>query len=319
MSFPTPSMLVFGPQASTPSSETLSQLRSLLGSDSKAPLKPIRDAVRDIATVWPTLAASGLQLNGLPGAQYIQQLLSLVTSQEAETATQIDNLPSTVMTPLTVLLHLTQYLLYADGRSPNGISSHAQIIDQVRPKGGIQGFCTGLLSAVAIGISRDEEALAGWIGTALKLATAIGACVDADARGPSSDETGCVVVKWTSEEGKTQLLGTIDQIPGAYISVYPDGNAATITAPLTSMNTLTQAIQAHKLVSISVDMRGRFHTADHQTIADKLKELCATVPELQLPRALELSVPILGNDGRTFPPTCFLHDILIDAIQAIGT
>lgn len=207
-------MLVFGPQASTPSSETLYQLRSLLGSESQAPLKPIRDAVSDIATVWPTLAASGLQLNGLPGAQYIQQLVSLVTSHEAGTEVQIDKLPSTVMTPLTVLLHLTQYLLYVDARSANGVSSHTRVLEEVRPKGGIQGFCTGLLSAVAVGVSRDEEALTRSIGTALKLAVAIGACVDADALSDSSDETGCMVVKWSSDEGKTQLLEVIDEIPG---------------------------------------------------------------------------------------------------------
>ncbi|KAJ5649902.1 polyketide synthase [Penicillium longicatenatum] len=314
MSFTNLSMLVFGPQASTPSSETLSQLQSLLKSDSQAPLKPIRNAVRDIATVWPALAASDLQLNGLSGAQYTQQLLSLITSQEAETEVQIDKLPSTVMTPLTVLLHLTQYLLYVDARSSNGISSHAQILDQVRPKGGIQGFCTGLLSAVAVGASRDEEALAQWIGTALKLAVAIGVCVDADALTQSSAETGCMVAKWSSEEERTQLLETIEQTPGAYISVYPDGNAATITAPLASMATLRQAVQAQKLVSISVDMRGRFHTTDHQNIAEKLKEFCATVPGLQFPRVQELLVPILGNDGRTFSPTSFLHDVVIDAM-----
>lgn len=80
------------------------------------------------------------------------------------------------------------------------------------------------------------------------------------------------------------------------------------------MTTLTKAIQTYKLVSIPVDMRGRFHTADHQITADKLKELCATIPALQLPRVLELSVSILGNDGRTFSPLSFLHDILIDAM-----
>ncbi|CAG8883003.1 unnamed protein product [Penicillium egyptiacum] len=314
MSFTSPSMLLFGPQSSTPSQETLSQLRYLLGSDSHTPLKPLWDAVRDVATVWSTLTASDLQLNGIPGAKYIQQLLSLVGPQEPETEIQIDQLPSTVITPLTVILHLAQYLLYIDARSANNISSHAQVLEQVRPKGGTQGFCTGLFSAVAVGVSRDERDLARWVRAVLKLAVAIGACVDADARGQFSAETGCMVVRWSNEGGKTQLLGSIDQIPGAYISVYPDGNAATVTVPLTSMATLTKAIQAHKLVGISLDMRGRFHTVDYQAIADKLKGLCARVPELQLPRAQELVVPILGNDGQIFPPTSFLHDIIIDAI-----
>ncbi|PWY76491.1 polyketide synthase [Aspergillus sclerotioniger CBS 115572] len=315
MSFNTPSMLVFGPQSSTPSLECLAQLQSVLGSESKSHLQSLRAAVERAFTVWPMLLASDLSLADLPGDQYIKQLLGLVSADIDPAVVRVGDLPSTVVTPLTVLLHLAQYLLYVGSGSAHGISTHSQVLDRVRLQGGVQGFCTGLLSAVAVAGSHDEQELIHRASTVLRLAIAIGACVDADAHGQSSSkEAGCIVVKWSNEEGKAQLLRSLAQTAGAYISVYPDGNAATVTVPTNAMATLSQTLQTHNLVAIPLDMRGRFHTTEHESIAGQLKQLCAMTPDLQLPRASELLVPVLGNDGQALPCDTFLHDLLIDAI-----
>ncbi|RAK98984.1 uncharacterized protein BO80DRAFT_411067 [Aspergillus ibericus CBS 121593] len=313
MSFKAPSMLVFGPQSSTLSPECLSQLRTVLGPQSTPRLQPLRAAVESLSTVWPVLAASDRSLATLPGHEYIQQLRGLLSADLDTTVVRVSELPSTVVTPLTVLLHLTQYLLYVESGSTHGVTSHAQVLDRVRQQGGVQGFCTGLLSAVAVAGSRDEHEFIRWASTALRLAIAIGACVDADAQG-HSQEASCIVVKWSTEEGKAQLLESLAQTVGAYISVYPDGNAATVTVPTEAVATLTQTLQAHKLVAIPLDMRGRFHTTEHESIAGQLKQLCATTPELQLPRASELLVSVLGNHGQVLPSDASLHDLLIDAI-----
>jgi hypothetical protein len=58
--------------------------------------------------------------------------------------------------------------------------SYREILDTVKTRGGIQGFCTGLLTALAVASSPDEETLVEVACQFVRLAACIGAYIDLD-------------------------------------------------------------------------------------------------------------------------------------------
>jgi hypothetical protein len=77
---------------------------------------------------------------------------------------------------MTVIIHLVQYLNYLDRSN----CTHAQVLVHTRLGGGVQGFCVGLLSAIAVASSRNEHDVVRMGAVALQLATCIGTYIDWD-------------------------------------------------------------------------------------------------------------------------------------------
>ena len=73
--------------------------------------------------------------------------------------------------PMLVVIQICQYFQYLE---LHGIS-HAQFLAQLRAGGGVQGYCGGLLPAIAIACSRDEAEVVENAAKAARIALAIGA------------------------------------------------------------------------------------------------------------------------------------------------
>lgn len=73
--------------------------------------------------------------------------------------------------PMLVIIQICQYFQYLE---LHGIT-HAQFLAQLRAGGGVQGYCGGLLPAIAIACSRDEAEVVENAAKAARIALAIGA------------------------------------------------------------------------------------------------------------------------------------------------
>ena len=66
--------------------------------------------------------------------------------------------------------------------------------------GGIQGFCVGFLSALAVFSSEKEADIGAVAAISLRLAVSIGAYVDQDGVfAEPSNETACAIIRWRGE------------------------------------------------------------------------------------------------------------------------
>lgn len=104
-------------------------------------------------------------------------------------------LPNLVLSPLVVITHLVEYMKFLDinpGQSPFL---------------GTLGFCTGVLSAFTVAVSKDRNEVRKYGAKALRLAMLIGGMVDAqevlDASGPAT----ALATAWSSgnPSGKEEL------------------------------------------------------------------------------------------------------------------
>jgi hypothetical protein len=92
--------------------------------------------------------------------------------------------------PFTVVLQIALFLQHlAKSNAGTDYRSTIQTLQQY----GVQGFCTGFLTASAIGFSGNEEQLAEFTAVSLRLAMCVGAYVDNNA---SSNPVCALSVRW---------------------------------------------------------------------------------------------------------------------------
>ena len=169
-----PSLVAFGSLAHWPVPEQLHLLRKLLLHI--ASLRPIVQTLQEyLATLTTSLCSKDPTLNALTIEsaaedlkQWIEDGTNVASSNEQRNA---------MLMPMTIIAQAVQYLSYL--RQSESID-HVSVLKNVSTRGGIQGFCAGLLTAVAVASSRSEEEIGIHIATSIKLAFCIGVYVDHD-------------------------------------------------------------------------------------------------------------------------------------------
>lgn len=199
------------------------------------------------------------------------------------------DLPNALLTPLVVLGQLTQYTQYVKAANfEAGLG-----LDRWSPQPGriTLGFCTGLLSALVVSAASSKAEFERLGSVAIRLATMVGALVDAeDQRGPHGLSKS-LSVAWSTPEHKKELDTVLKIFPEAYISVYYDENRVTVTTSASSTSALQQRLKKSGMVAVEIGLRGRFHAGAHQEDIDAAISLCESIPELQLPDASEIVIP----------------------------
>jgi Starter unit:ACP transacylase in aflatoxin biosynthesis len=200
-----PSIIAFGSQTTWPSSECLYQLRAALLLQPR--LRTFLAAIKELPKLWQDLIVQDPRLTTVPGQACLEDLVEWVNHGEFQSTS---GLPASVLTmPFTIIIHITQYFHYLDGLQSN----HAEVLKNVE-MGGVQGFCTGMLTAIAVACAKHEEDVNILGVVALKLALCIGAYVDLDgAFAREANETTSVAVRWRSEAGHDKVLETLKSYP----------------------------------------------------------------------------------------------------------
>ena len=208
-----PFLIVCGPQAGWPTYQELFNVKAFLLSEPR--LRPFLTAIRELPKLWSSLTATVPELETTKGSELLDLLAQWILDKDC--FQRDHNPPNILSTPLTVIVQVVQYFQYLRSLG----STHADMLDSVR-SAGIQGFCTGFLTATALACSEDEAEVNGLGAVALRLAVCVGACVDLDGR--SADPpivTGCLGVRWKAERGREDVDQILKQYPDVMLITSP--------------------------------------------------------------------------------------------------
>jgi hypothetical protein len=206
-----PSTVVCGSQTPPPSSDCLQRIQSNL-KDPK--LKELVKAVDDLPQFWSHLVEVKPALSRVND----EPLRRLKDWASGDGILEIpEGLPNILLAPLTVIIHLVQYLQFVhslDADDSQGEDRHRRIL-QSTCKGGFQGLCMGFLSAAALACSGSERDIWCNATVALRIATCIGAYVDLDRLTyDSGDDHVCVIIHWEDNCGKDRVTEVLKGYPG---------------------------------------------------------------------------------------------------------
>ncbi|KAI9884810.1 MAG: Type I Iterative PKS [Watsoniomyces obsoletus] len=281
-----PSLVVFGPQTTWPTAEYLFQLRAVLLLDPR--LHSFLFAIKGLAEFWQDLVKHDPALKVVSGGKYMDDLREWIDHGEFPPKSGVP--PNVLTMPFTIIIHLVQYFHYMDQDV-----SQAQLLEGLKV-GGVQGFCTGILTALAVGCSKTEEGVNTYGAVALRLALCIGAYVDLD--GISSDgalESASLAVRWRSAAGHELIMEILKNYPNAYISVIRDSTDVNITSPKTVVAALSQQLTAQEMAVKSTGLEGRYHTTANKEALEKISGFCASRSDMAFPDANQLLVPVRSN------------------------
>lgn len=204
-----PSLLVFGPQTEFPPEASLQAARQELISNPY--LADLRNSVSELFDYWRELVGFDPTLQQVPGAEHLERL-----SQWVENGGPFPHhhghIPNHYALTVTVILQIAQYIRFIEQL---GEGSHSKVLQSVT-RGGIQGFCVGFLSALAVATSESEADIGASAATALRLAVAIGAYVDSDGEySPTETRYATVAVRWRdgSADDKSEVVKIVESIP----------------------------------------------------------------------------------------------------------
>ncbi|ORY67213.1 uncharacterized protein BCR38DRAFT_152977 [Pseudomassariella vexata] len=149
----------------------------------------------------------------VPGSKYLGNLSQWIQDGGSFPHHQRDS-PNHYALPVTLLLQISQYARYLEHL---GNDSHRQVLGSVR-SGGIQGFCVGLLSAIAVASPKSEADLGSAAAVGLRLAVCIGAYVDHDGIfSHEPNKNACVAIRW--REGNVEEKTEVGNIIRSYSEV----------------------------------------------------------------------------------------------------
>lgn len=201
-------VLLFGPQALSFQQDVFHQLKSTISDD--ADHRWMLDVLAELPTLFKTFSGEFQKLHAIPGIELLEDLNDWFKSAKAPPASF--QLPNILLSPLVVLTQLTQYSKYLTLAHPkpaygqNRYSFHSQETETV-------GFCTGILSALAVSSAGNHAQFQQYGAVAVRLAAIIGALVDAQDVLDKSGESKSFATVWKSSEKKIEMTRILQLFP----------------------------------------------------------------------------------------------------------
>ena len=163
-----PSMAVFSPQSKAPPREYLDGLRSYLCS--KVELQPLVQAIEDLSKMWQVFADNNKDIANLKqGGRHTKALSDWIKYGDSS---RVFNVMSGILSlPLLTIIQIGQYFQFLELKK----ISHQDFMARLRDRGGVQGYCGGLLPAIAIACSSNEAEVVKNASKAMRIALGIGA------------------------------------------------------------------------------------------------------------------------------------------------
>ena len=201
-----PNFVIFGPQRNLPDPETLSRLRLVTISEPK-----LTAAIRDLPRFWCALVQSLPELHGSPGLKVLQELKSWIDHGHLPPPSQ--PLPNVLLTPLSILSDIANYLHGLRGLFTDQIDGHAAILESAGEYGGFYGLCTGLLSAIAVACSKEQNQIGDFGTVALRLAVCVGAIVDVEGAFRVPPDEACCLNMRSRFEDESKMMKILQGFP----------------------------------------------------------------------------------------------------------
>ena len=197
-------LIVFGAHTPCPSKPFLDEIRNYLLLEPR--LSTFLEALKSLPRLWDRLVHHDQALKAVPGRETLERLADWIQHGELPDGMTVES--NLFSMPLTIIIHIVQYLHYLEGHV-----SHSKLMEDLSTAG-VQGFCLGLLSAVAIGCARQEAEVQAQAAVALRLAACIGAYIDLHRMYTTdSFETVSLAVRWKSSTDHSLLLEVLQSYP----------------------------------------------------------------------------------------------------------
>ncbi|KAE8141612.1 hypothetical protein BDV38DRAFT_278966 [Aspergillus pseudotamarii] len=219
-------------------------------------------------------------------------------------------LPNIIITPLVVLIQLTQYWQYLELTQDTsaGGDLHANLVCQQQKqsqnvnKFETLGFCGGMLGAIAVASAHNRQGLEKYGAVAVRLAMLLGALADARnvwdsnrGKGPATS----FAVAWISPKQGEDVRRIIEALsPDAYLAVVFDATRATVITTQTTAPLLSKRLRAEAGAIVhDLGMRAYIHSPDPawNIYADMLVEMCNSMKDLQYPDVAEMALSTYNN------------------------
>nr|A0A0B5KU17.1 RecName: Full=Non-reducing polyketide synthase mapC'; AltName: Full=Mycophenolic acid biosynthesis cluster protein C' [Penicillium brevicompactum]AJG44381.1 MpaC' [Penicillium brevicompactum] len=302
--------VLFGPQCPD-ITDSITHIRDAISKDPTG-LGFLTNILDELPSLWPTIAGAWPALKNVEGEN---QLLALgrLFEHESEVRVEASNL---MMTPITVMRHVVDFWNLQDVATHPAFPSSSLSETEMPRIVDTQGFCVGLLAAIAVACSRNTQEFQYVASNAIRLSLCIGALVDLDEILCGS--TTSLAVRWESVEDFNHLekiLNNNTEIPKGYTSCYTDVKSVTITIPNDSAERVKQEIHDHGLRTKQLSLRGRFHHEAHREGIQHIMKLCMNDSRFKLPRSDALLTPLRSSQGgEIFQQEALLHTVALDSI-----
>ncbi|KAL3461921.1 hypothetical protein BJX64DRAFT_288875 [Aspergillus heterothallicus] len=283
-------ILLFGPQALSFNEKSFTELRDAVLSDTNN--QWVVDAVSQLPVAWETFVDRFPQLKAIEGGQRLRDLVDWLATGSIIPAA--GTLPNVLLSPLVVISQLTQFTKYLRLTQPDASSSD-DIYAKTGPDTETIGFCTGLLSAMTVATTTDKAQFEKSAATAIRLATLIGAFVDAQEITGQHGASKSLATVWNSPTAKEEMTRIMSDYPEAYESVLYDKNRATVTTAASSASALQERLRAAGIIATEVNLVGRFHCKSYNNDIEQIISLCDSDSSLQFPDASKLVASIRAN------------------------
>lgn len=240
-----PSLIAFGALAPWPASDRLDQLRNTLQHHES--LKPIVKVVQELPLLWKALSNRDPSLHSIAGEAAAQQLAQWMTG--ASTTHIVEDGDNVTRMPVTIIAQIAQYISYL--RQSDESLDHESITRNVAVGGGIQGFCIGLLSALAVASGKTEDDVGNFAAISVRLAFCIGAYVDLDQRrNGDNSRVLTLAVRWKAPMTLESVQRLLSGVPNVSLTVNLNGRRLKLySAIITSCRILNHLSMLYSSVS----------------------------------------------------------------------
>ena len=209
-----PKAFVFGSQAIPFTIESFNSLSIEL--KEAAHYQWILDAVATLPSDWNSIFSSVPKLQHSKGKKQLEDLNEWLRGGEVSQSSF--PLPNVLLSPLVVIVQLTQYSAFIKSALPD-LSDTDELPASLRASTETLGLCTGMLSAFAAACSSSLVELQQNGAVALRLAMLIGALVDVDDVSPDSEgESTSFSVSWNSAESEAAVKELLKRYPEVNIN-----------------------------------------------------------------------------------------------------
>ncbi|KAL8709501.1 MAG: hypothetical protein Q9220_005743 [cf. Caloplaca sp. 1 TL-2023] len=287
-------VLLFGPQVLSFDQQEFQKLSTALSDGDHS---WILTTIAELPTLWTDLIQEIPALASVDGERLLQDFKHAIETGVYHGAKT--DLPNFILTPLVVVIQLTQYCRYLNIRFSKHQTNDDCQVALTKSNAGTLGFCTGLLSALAISSSSNQSDIEKYGAVAIRLAMLIGAIVDAQE--VSSGHAKSYAVAWNTPDQGTQMMQIVEDFPEAYASVLYDETRTTVTMSERTAPLLLQKLKSAGIRASEVGLRGRFHSHCHDDIVDVVTRLCNADSRLQFPHESDLAIPFLNTSFDHIP------------------
>ena len=203
-----PSLIAFGAISSWPSSDRLHQIQHVL--QQQETLKPIIREIQELPLLWKALLKQDPSLNSTAGEVAADHLAQWISGARA--AQDVEDNGNVTRMALTIVAQIAHYISYL--RQRDEPLDHESVIKAVAAGGGIQGFCIGLLSALAVASGKTEADVGNLAAVSVRLAFCVGVYVDLDRHRNSGDsKASTLALRWKAPTTLEDIQSLLSRHP----------------------------------------------------------------------------------------------------------